>query len=113
AAMSSGGFPTPPPPRRGLQMPPEDPRVVRLLPERYAELGAKPSDEDIIEGLPVPIGGQIPIAYTCRSPQGVSRAQLRYRINERGAGGVLPLQPVGADQETGPSHPTPRAVAQP
>ena len=68
------GFANATPPRRGIQISPDDPPVVRLLPERYAEPGTRPSDEDIIEGLPIPIGGQVPIAYTCRS-MGVGRAR--------------------------------------
>ncbi len=70
------GFANSTPPRRGIQIAPDDPPVVRLLPERYPEPGVRPSDEDIIDGLPIPLGGQVPIAYTCRSPQGVGRAQL-------------------------------------
>lgn len=94
------------PPRRGIQISPDDPPVVRLLPERYSEPGTRPSDEDIIEGLPVPIGGQIPIAYTCRSAQGVGKAQLRYRINERGPWAILPLKVVDGDAKSGPFDPT-------
>jgi hypothetical protein len=100
------GFANATPPRRGIQIAPDDPPVVRLLPERYTEPGARPSDEDIIEGLPVPIGGQIPIAYTCRSPQGVGRAQLRYRINERGPWVTLPLKVVDAEEKWGEFDPT-------
>jgi hypothetical protein len=100
------GFANATPPRRGIQIAPDDPPVVRLLPERYTELGAKPSDEDIIEGLPIPIGGQIPIAYTCRSPQGVGKAQLRYRINERGPWVMLPLKIVDAEEKWGEFDPT-------
>lgn len=100
------GFPNSTPPRRGIQIAPDEPPVVRLLPERYAEPGTKPSEEDIIEGLPIPVGGQIPIAYTCRSPQGVSGALLRYRINERGPWARLPLKAVDADSKTGPFDPT-------
>jgi hypothetical protein len=100
------GFANSTPPRRGIQIAPDDPPVVRLLPERYAEPGVKPSDEDIIEGLPIPLGGQIPIAYVCRSSQGVSRALLRYRVNERGPWVPLPLRTVDADEKTGPFDPT-------
>jgi hypothetical protein len=99
------GFANATPPRRGIQIAPDDPPVVRLLPERYAEPGTRPSDEDIIEGLPIPIGGQIPIAYTCRSPQGVGRGQLRYRINERGPWVTLPLKTVDAEEKWGPFDP--------
>src|SRR5262245_15197530 len=100
------GFANATPPRRGIQIAPDDPPVVRLLPERYAEPGTRPSDEDIIEGLPIPIGGQIPIAYTCRSPQGVGRARLRYRINERGPWVTLPLKVVDAEEKWGEFDPT-------
>ncbi|HVK15225.1 MAG TPA: hypothetical protein VM597_41180 [Gemmataceae bacterium] len=99
------GFENAVPPRRGIQISADDPPTVRLLPERYGEFGTKASDEDIIEGLPVPLGGQIPIAYTCRSPQGVMRAQLRYRVNEKGPWIPLPLTPVQADEKTGPFDP--------
>jgi hypothetical protein len=99
------GFANSTPPRRGIQISPDDPPLVRLLPERYGEPGTRPSDEDIIEGLPVPVGGQIPIAYTCRSPQGVARAQLRYRVNDRGPWVPLPLRVVDADANSGGFNP--------
>jgi hypothetical protein len=99
------GFANSTPPRRGIQISPDDPPIVRLLPERYAEPGVKLSDEDIIEGLPIPLGGQVPIAYTCRSPQGVGRAQLRYRINEKGNWAMLPLKAVDAEPKFGPFDP--------
>ena len=63
------------------------------------------SDEDIIEGLPIPIGGQVPIAFTCRSPQGVGKAFLRYRVNDRGPWVPLPLKVVDADPKWGPFDP--------
>jgi hypothetical protein len=100
------GFANATPPRRGIQIAPDEPPVVRLLPERYSEPGTKLSEEDIIEGLPIPLGGQVPIAYTCRSPQGVGRAQLRYRINERGTWATLPLKQVEATEKSGPFDPT-------
>jgi hypothetical protein len=93
------------PPRRGIQILPDDPPVVRLLPERYGESGSTASDEDIIEGLPVPIGGQIPIAYVCRSVQGVGKARLMYRVNEKGNWTPLPLREVEATDKTGPFDP--------
>lgn len=106
------GFANSTPPRRGIQIAPDDPPVVRLLPERYSEPGVKPSEEDIIEGLPIPLGGQVPIAYTCRSPQGVGRAQLRYRINERGPWVLLPLKTVDPDPKFGPFEPNYGTFAQ-
>ena len=105
------GFANSTPPRRGIRIAPDEPPVVRLLAERYAELGSAPSDEDIIEGLPVPLGGQIPIAYTCHSPQGVLKAQLRYRVNEKGPWIRFDLRVVDADTKTGPFDPTRGAFA--
>jgi hypothetical protein len=90
------------PPRRGIKIIPDEPPLVRLLPERYGEAGMKVSDEDIIEGLPIPLGGQIPIAYTARSIQGLKSAQLRYRINESGPWHVLPLKVIDASEKSGP-----------
>jgi hypothetical protein len=101
----ANGFANSTPPRRGIQIAADDPPVVRLLPERYAEPGSMASDEDIVEGLPVPIGGQIPIAFTCRSPQGVGRAFLRYRVNDRGPWVPLPLKVIDADPKWGPFDP--------
>jgi hypothetical protein len=101
----ANGFANSTPPRRGIQIAPDDPPVVRLLPERYGEPGSLASDEDIIEGLPVPIGGQIPIAFTCRSPQGVGKAFLRYRVNERGPWVPLPLKVVDGDPKWGAFDP--------
>jgi hypothetical protein len=101
----ANGFANATPPRRGIQISPDEPPVVRLLPERYGEAGSTATDEDIIEGLPIPIGGQIPIAYTCRSPQGVGKAFLRYRVNERGPWVPLPLKVVDADPKWGAFDP--------
>jgi hypothetical protein len=101
----ANGFANATPPRRGIQISSDEPPVVRLLPERYGEAGSMATDEDIIEGLPIPIGGQVPIAYTCRSPQGVGRAFLRYRVNERGPWVPLPLKVVDADPKWGTFDP--------
>lgn len=105
AVKDVNGFANSTPPRRGIQIAPDDPPVVRLLPERYTEHGSMASDEDIIEGLPVPIGGQIPIAFTCRSPQGVGRAFLRYRVNDLGPWVPLPLKVIDADPVWGAFDP--------
>lgn len=95
------GFGNSTPPRRGIQILPDEPPTVRLLPERYSEPGTKASEEDIIEGLPIPLGGQIPVAYFCRSPQGVGKAIFWYRVNEKGPWVPLPLRQVDGGQKTG------------
>jgi hypothetical protein len=93
------------PPRRGIAILPDDPPTVRLLPERYSEPGVKASDDDIIEGLPIPLGGKIPISYICRSVQGVGKARLMYRVNDRGTWVPLPLKEIEATDKTGPFDP--------
>jgi hypothetical protein len=92
-------------PRRTIQLAPDDPPSVTLLPERYSEPGSRPTDDDIIEGLPIPLGGQIPVAYVCSSNQGVSRARFKYRVND-GPWYFLELPPVEATPQTGPFDPT-------
>lgn len=99
------GFANSTPPRRGIQIAPDEAPVVRLLPERYADAGSTASDEDIIDGLPIPLGGQVPIAYICRSPQGVGKATLRYRVNEKGNWIPLNLKDVNAEPKYGPFDP--------
>lgn len=105
AVKDAHGFANATPPRRGIQIAPDDPPVVRLLPERYGEIGSLATEEDIIEGLPIPIGGQVPIAFTCRSPQGVGKAFLRYRVNDRGPWVPLPLKLIDADPKWGAYDP--------
>ncbi|WP_020473763.1 hypothetical protein [Zavarzinella formosa] len=99
------GFANSTPPRRGILLAPDEAPMVRLLQERYAELGGNSSDEDVIDGLPIPLGGQIPVAYTSRSPQGVSKGVLRYRINEKGPWLAFPLTTVEETEKTGPFNP--------
>lgn len=99
------GFDNATPPRRGIALAPDEAPMVRLLPERYAEFGGPASEEDVVEGLPIPLGGQIPVAYTTRSTQGISRGVLRYRVNEKGAWLPFPLTTVEETEKTGPFNP--------
>lgn len=99
------GFANATPPRRGIQPAPDDPPAVRLLQERYADFGGSTSEEDIIDGLPIPLGGQIPVAYATRSPQGVSRGVLRYRVNEKGPWLAFPLTTIEETEKSGPFNP--------
>lgn len=99
------GFENATPPRRGILIAPDEAPMVRLLPERYAELGGNANEEDIIDGLPIPLGGQIPVAYTTRSPMGVSRAVLRYRINEKGPWLTFTLTSIEETEKSGPFNP--------
>ena len=85
------GFENLDPPRRSLQVVTEPLPQVALLPEHFATVGDDGPAEDFeVEGVPVPVGGSIRIAYACSAPAGLGRAQLRYRVNE-GSWRPLPL----------------------
>lgn len=73
------------PPRRGLRIVPEDAPQVTLLPEQFApdQLAlAGAADDFEVEGLPIPLGGSIRVAYAASHPFGLGEARMHYRINE-------------------------------
>lgn len=79
------------PPRRGVALLPDEPPRVALLAE-HLDPGAEPDEsEEVHEPIPVPIGGVVRIAYTCRDSFGLARARLAYRVNG-GAWRHLPLE---------------------
>jgi hypothetical protein len=99
------GFENATPPRRTIRILPEEAPHVALLPERFAVSGDSGPTEDFeVEGVPVPLGGAIRIAYACSAAAGLSRAQLRFRVNE-GPWRPLPLAEVAASAQTGPFDP--------
>jgi hypothetical protein len=109
-----------PPPRRGIRVIPEDPPHVALLREEFRPVGhlggLKGPDADFeVEGMPVPQGGRIRIAYACTGPYGVGHARLRFRVvrkpanpedsarmEEKGEWLTLPLIEVDAPKDGGP-----------
>lgn len=77
------GFTNDPPPRRSLRVVPEEPPTVALLREQLpplASLAGIGSDDDDLEGLPVPTGGPLRIAFTASGPYGLGYARLKYRV---------------------------------
>jgi len=75
------GFANATPPKRGIGIIPEEPPRVLLLPERLSLPGSLGlADDSDIEGMPIPQGSVIRIAYSCTHPYGLGRAQLAYRI---------------------------------
>jgi hypothetical protein len=99
------GFENATPSRRAIRILPEDAPQVALLPERFPVSGdSGPAEDFEVEGVPVPLGGAIRIAYTCTATAGLSRAQLRFRVNE-GPWRPLPLAEVTASAQTGPFDP--------
>ncbi len=103
------------PPRRGVTVVPEEPPRVVLLPERFAFPGEVViADEADVEGMPIPIGGAVRIAFYAAHPFGLERARLAWRVvkagqsSEEGAAAAevpwsyLPLKEVRGTEESGP-----------
>jgi hypothetical protein len=82
------GFSNNTPPRRGITIAPDETPVVALLPERFpGPDDTKPSDDSEVDGMPVPLGGRIRIAYFCRGANGLKAATLVYRVIKGGGMG--------------------------
>jgi hypothetical protein len=100
--QDENGFQNANPPRRSIRIVPEELPRVALLPEQFPGSDDQtPGEESEVEGVPVPLGGSIRIAYTAAAPYGLGRAQLRYRINE-GNWWTLPLAAAASSPQTGP-----------
>src|SRR5690606_22567868 len=71
-------------PRRAIRLVPEESPQVALLPEEFspgAEMALAASDESIrFEGMPVPPGGRIRIAYRAEHEYGLGAARLWFRV---------------------------------
>lgn len=83
-ASDKYGFTNDPAPRRALRIIPEEPPVVSLLREQFGPLaglvGLDTDDDFDLEGLPVPPGGPLRIAYAATGQYGIGRARLMYRV---------------------------------
>lgn len=91
------GFANAHPPRRGINLAPDEPPRVNLLQETLkGPQDDGPLDDYEVNGMPLALGGQVQVAYAARSPLGLSRAQVMYRVNE-GPWTPLPLKQVSAD----------------
>jgi hypothetical protein len=108
------GFVNVPPPRRALNLVEEEPPQVSLLPEKLPplpELLTGGNEEVDVEGMPVLLGGSIPIGYTTTGPYGLGQARLLFRLLKKKESGnqkepenewlKLPLQEVGYSKEKG------------
>jgi hypothetical protein len=85
------------PPRRGINIAPDEPPRVNLLQETLkGPQDDGPLDDYEVNGMPLGLGGQVQVAFAARSPLGLSRAQVMYRVNE-GPWTPLPLKQVSAD----------------
>lgn len=99
------GFTNADPARRGIRIVPEELPRVALLPERLPGMSEDSSGEDTeLDGVPVPLGGSIRIAYWCAAAYGLGKARLRYRIND-GPWTPFPLRLASAGPNSGPFDP--------
>lgn len=113
------GFMNVPPPRRNVRLVPEEPPQVALLKEQFPPvlraLLTTNTDDFVVEGLPLPLGGAIPIAYTASGQYGLGQARLLFRVVKKVESGnddpgdekwlPLPLQEVPGNDRTGPFDP--------
>ncbi len=91
------GFANAHPPRRGITVLPDAPPDVKLLTETLkGPLDEGPLDDYEANGMPLAFGGQVQIGYTARSPLGLARARIQYKVND-GPWTPLPLARVDAD----------------
>jgi hypothetical protein len=91
------GFANSHPPRRGITLAPDEPPRVSLLQETLkGPQDDGPLEDYEVNGMPLGLGGQVQVAYAARSPLGLSRARVMYRVNE-GPWTPLPLKQVTAD----------------
>jgi hypothetical protein len=93
----ANGFANANPPRRGIKLAEDEPPRVQLLAEVLKDpKDAGPLDDYDVTGMPLVPGGQVQVGYFARSPLGVSRARIAYRVNE-GDWTFLPLALTTAD----------------
>lgn len=86
------------PPTRGITLSPDRPPEVRLLPEILKDPKEEgPLDDFSVEGMPLRLGGQIQVGWYAKSPLGLSRAYIVYRVND-GPWTPLPLTKTIADE---------------
>jgi hypothetical protein len=114
------GFTNVDPPRRDIRFQPDEPPRVTLLPEQFpsSENEGGAAEDYEVGGVPVPLGGNIRIGYTCSTPFGLGRAdqkprrtpRLQYRVNE-GPWSPLLLKEVGSTEKIGPFDPRTGAFA--
>ena len=89
--VDENGFTNVNPPRRGITLAPDEPPRVTLLSEVLKDpLEDGPFDDFEVNGMPLALGGQVQIGYAAKSPLGLSRAQILYRVND-GPWSPLPL----------------------
>lgn len=96
--VDDNGFKNSNPPRRGIAQAPDEPPRVNLLAEVLKDpRDPGPIDDYEVSGMPLVLGGQVQVGYAARSPVGLARAAIIYRVNE-GDWTTLPLARTVADE---------------
>lgn len=96
------GFANLHPPRRGITIVADEPPRVVLLAERFGPTGDPAISQDSdVEGMPIPLGSRIRVAYYCSHPYGLDRAWLAYRVIK---GGKPSDEPAGSAPEVPWQH---------
>ena len=97
-AVDEHGFAVLNPPHRGITLAPDEPPRVELLQEVLKGTSdGGPLDDYEVNGMPLLMGGQVQVGYRARSPLGLDRAFIVYRVNE-GPWTPLPLAPTVANE---------------
>jgi hypothetical protein len=92
------GFRNANPPHRGVSVAADNPPEVSLLPEVLKDPKEEgPIDDFLVDGMPLRLGGQVQVGYAAKSPIGLDRAFLAYRVND-GPWNALPLARTTADE---------------
>ncbi len=95
--VDDNGFKNLNPPFRGITLAPDRPPEVRLLPECLKDPKEDgPLDDFLVDGMPLRLGGQVQVGYLAKSPIGISKAYIVYRVND-GPWTPLPLANTDAD----------------
>ncbi|MGL6075082.1 MAG: hypothetical protein ACRC8S_13060 [Fimbriiglobus sp.] len=77
------GFTNMNPLQRGITIAPDRPPEVRLLPEVLKDPKEDgPIDDFLVDGMPLRLGGQVQVGYYAKSPLGLSKAYIVYRVND-------------------------------
>lgn len=113
------GFANQPPPRRKIRVVDEEKPQVTLLKEQFPPssrlFSGDMSADYEVEGMPVPLGKDVRVAYVAHGPYGLGQARLLYRVLKKVESGnddpgpnpwiALPLQEVVGSEATGPFDP--------
>jgi hypothetical protein len=95
--VDDNGFTNLNPPYRGITIAPDRSPEVRLLPEVLKDPKEEgPIDDFLVDGMPLRLGGQVQVGYYAKSPLGLSKAFIVYRVND-GPWAALPLASTVAD----------------